>query len=273
MEKTTCFKLCYILGVSQEELAEAYPVEYRVAFELGAFNVTPAMQRFRELSTFYYQNLRNYEAGSLVKLQAAVEEHNILLGQVHADLQIQLSFALFELIAKCPNLDAKTAVQIAFIMSKTNPLYGLYFYQRELLNIALGAMLHDDLSLRDRLSLVSGERPQTLDQSDFGAAVRNYIGGVFISCPSDLGRPVFRYNGKTSGANYVTWVENNPEVAELSELSDGQTVVTQDARWVFKQAPSHTGVNFVVILPIDARHYRVWRRRILPNVYFLSIYK
>lgn len=272
MERTTCFKLCYALGVSEVELEECYPVECRVAFQLGEFKATSAVDRFRELSRFYFNTMGCYEAGLLAPLQAAIEEHNRMLTRVHLELEIQIPLNLFAQITRLPTLDAKTAVQIAFLMSKTTHLHGLYFWQNELLNVALGTMLRDDLAFRDRLCLISGDRLGPLfDQSTFGAAVRSYLDAVFVSKPEDLGCPVFRYDGNGLGLNYRLWSARAPQTPQVQEVTGGCTVVTQDAHWVSKQAVLHPDVNFVLVLPIESKFYRVWRKRLLPNIYLLSL--
>lgn len=247
-------------------------MESRIAFLFDQLKPTQAVERFRELSKFYFETIASYEAGLLALLQAAIKEHNRLLEKVHTEFEIAIPLELFDQITRLPELNAKTAVQIAFLMSKTSHLHGLYFWKNELLNVGLGAMLRDDLALRDRLCLISGERLGSFyDLSGYGISVREYVDAVFVSDPHALGGPIFRYDGNGDGFNYRVWRARNPKVPVVQKLVAGSTVVTNDAAWVAKQAPLHPDVNFIMVLQIESRYYRVWRKRMVPNIYLMSI--
>lgn len=312
MERTTCYKLCYALGVSQAELVYNFGVEHRVACTFGVFNPGPSARRFRALAALYYHIMRNYYAYADVKgfrvgveefysqfsvtsdydpvhergdrplleyVQEVVWEHNILAKDAYKDLQIAIPEDVFREVTALPFLTQQSAAQVAFLMSKTNHAYGLYFFGNDLLNVSLGSMLQDDMALRDRLSLCFGARmPSMYDNSALSAEVSKYLADAFIRVQniSNLGNVKVLDEGDNSwnlrqftarcrklGQSYAT-------IHSMSELSNGDVCVTANAGLSYVVAPTEPAVNFALLLPVESRYYKQCRRRVYSNIYLVS---
>lgn len=279
MKSLTCFKLCYVLGVSDVDLKVAYPLEYTVCIEQKAFHPTAAVDRFRYLSNKYFTGIRSLDGKVLAELQLSIREHNNMILQVYNELEINLPQDLFVQLTELPELTPKVTAQLMFLTNNTKHLYGLYFFGNELFNVALGSMLQDDMSLRDRLCLVSGQRLGPLyDRSYLAERVQEYMDKVFVKV-SDLHkfRRLLVLNKDDASSMNFKLVTALPAVCNLPTITNEyvpqseDTILTCDARWVSKVATKYTDVHFVVVMPVEPKYYRAWRRRALPNVYMLSL--
>lgn len=279
MGSITCFKLCYALGVSEPELEASYPLEYKVGMEHGAFVQTERVKRFRQLSHLYFSNIKNLQGGMLPVLQAAINEHNNMIVTVYNDLRIGLPEDLFVQLTELPQLTPRVIAQLSFIASKVNHIHGLYFFGQELLNVALGTMLQDDTSLRDRLCLVSGRRLESVvDTSSFHSAIQEYIAQAFIT-GKDLSKfsKLYIFPGTCESKLNYRLASKLPELLGLPELSEGQPLlpgeacVTADAKWIAATAPKYPESTFIAVMPVEFRFYKAWKRRTLENIYFLDL--
>lgn len=279
MGSITCFKLCYALGVADSELSFSYPLEYRVGIERGAFKPSETVQRFRQLSQLYFSNIKNLQGGMLSVLQAAVNEHNNMVHKVYTDLEIGLPEDLFVQLTEFPQLTPRVVAQLSFIASKVNPIHGLYFFGQELLNVALGTMLQDDMALRDKLCLVSGRRLESIiDKSNFYIALQEYVDHVYLSS-KDLSRfeKIYLYAGnKGSSLNYRL-TSRLPALLELPELEKDQTLlpgeacITADEKWIATMAATHPQSVFIAVMPVASKFYKSWKRRPLENIFLLDL--
>lgn len=271
MERVTCFKLSYILGVSENLLRERYTVEARVALDYGKFQITDAILQMRSATGLFYSMMRSYCAGLLASVTDIVAKRRKLLAAVYHDLEISIDEDLFREIVDLPDLTSQSAAQMAFLLHNADCSSGLYFFGKELFNVAPDLMFRDDIALRDRLCLYSGRRLAPIfDMSSLGVAVRNYVSNIFISDIESLGSPVYRYDGGICNLNYKAWRADNSYCEVEYPLSPGSVVVTSDAKWVAKNVMLHEDVTFVVVLPVYPKYYRTWRRRIYHNIRFLS---
>ena len=215
MQRVTCYKLCYLLGVPNSKLASDFIIEHRLARRDGNFPITECMLRVRALSGIFFLVMKYYsscaemrsfsslvakeysettaetsydpikERGSLKLadyLRSVVEEHNALLPQVWQDANIALTEEQLALLLRLPEISDKTLPSLQFLHSNTDHMYGMYFYGRELLSVSLGSMLRDDLALRDRLSIYYATRLDSLyDRTKFAKAVTDYTREVFAT--------------------------------------------------------------------------------------------
>ena len=315
MKRVTCFKLCYALGVNCRSLESDYSVEYRVAFDLRKFNPSMNLKRFRVYAAVFNECLRGYKdyvdisyfrdnvpavecaeecsyspvadrgfRGLREYMNSIAAKHNSMVEDVHRDLEIEIPLGIFKTLTMLPEVTGNMVAQTAFMVSKTNHIYGLQFHGHEILNVSLGSMLQDDLSLRDRLSLFTGERLSAFrDTSEFGLAIDEYIGDAFIE-----GDALSKY------VQFYVYCEEPNKLHSIVSMLAEQNVksmiavcmeppssfsgcegkkavcITPNAAWVAQTAPKNLGVDFVVTLPIEQKYYKQWRNRRLPNVYMIN---
>lgn len=305
MGRVTCYKLCYAMGVEDRLLEKDFCCEHRVAARFEVFKDSVVLQRFRALSALYVVLIHDYygrsgkqelmtrwrencEAATSISEDEVPSElpaleimrwlavlRTAMMHKVYTELAICLPFSVFETVVSIPIHTAQTAAQAAFIVSKTDRVYGLHFWNQEILNIASASMLSSDLFLRDRLSLLTGIRlPRLEDKSGFGVAVKAYINSAFIKEVELWKRPnVYVLRGGTKNIDALERVcDKAPEPLKEfdGEFVDGITIVTADAFWVYNNSPKHPNVEFVVPLPTASRYYRLWKSRRLENVFLLS---
>lgn len=308
MERVTCYKLCYALGVSEKNLQSEFLIEHRIANLGDVFCPGEGLKRYRALSAVYFLIMNNYreyvdtptfekKIGSTYRafvkelgynpapsrgrrsllsyLQEVVTEHNSLCDTAYDQLQIALPYELFCTLTLLPELTPSRVAQISFLMSNTGHFSGLYFYGHELLNVALGSMLQDDMCLRDRLSLFLGESLGSLhDRSEMALVVERYLRGVFLKADQLCKRKnLVYYEGSKRTeelANYLSTLPPIPLVTSLEELKAGTTCVTADSKWVASVVKEYPGVDFAVLLPVENKYYKLWRSRRVPNIYLVS---
>lgn len=308
LERVTCYKLCYALGVSEKNLQSEFLIEHRIANLGDTFCPGEELKRYRALSAVYFLIMNNYreyvdtskfqkKIGStyatfikeldydpvackgsrslLSYLQEVVAEHNYLCDAAYDQLQVALPYELFCTLTLLPELTASRVAQISFLMSNTGHFSGLYFYGHELLNVALGSMLQDDMSLRDRLSLFLGESLGSLhDRSEMALVVERYLRGVFLKAEQLCKRKnLVCYMGDRRAdelANYLSTLPPISAVTSLEGVKPGTTCVTADSRWVASVVRDYPGVDFAVLLPVENKYYKLWRSRRLPNIYLVS---
>lgn len=308
LERITCYKLCYALGVSEKNLQSEFLIEHRIACIGDIFCPGEELKRYRALSAVYFLVMNSYreytdvfkfqkKIGStyasfveelgydpvyhrgnrslLSYLQEVVTEHNSLCDAAYDQLQLALPYELFCTLTLLPELTASRVAQISFLMSNTGHFSGLYFYGHELLNVALGSMLQDDMCLRDRLSLFLGESLGSIhDRSEMALVVERYLRGVFLKSEQLCKRKnlVYYVSDRRADelANYLSTLPPVSAVTSLEGLKAGTTCIAADSKWVASVVREYPGVDFAVLLPVESKYYKLWRSRRLPNIYLVS---
>lgn len=219
MNKVTCYKLLYALGVTDTELNRDFRLEHKAASYSTYFMPGPSLLRFRAdaaifnfvVNNFYritsvdallgsldslrldVECLRHFNRRKIASdvtvagaLQTVVYEHNNLCRRAYQELECAIPYFAFLNVVELPSVSAQRLSQLAFIASKTERLYGLQFPGKDVLSVAIGAMFQSDLALRDRLALLTGSRLDSIaDRSQMGSAVDAFIQSAFV-CSKDL---------------------------------------------------------------------------------------
>lgn len=309
MHRITCYKLCYLLGVAPQKLAEDFVLEHRIAGRSDYFVRTYTMKRVRALSGVFFFVLKNYQecldnVSFLEKasaeiaqlsietgynpvaekgeqplskyLQGVVEEQHELLHCAWEDSNLALSFEQFELIARLPDVTEKSLPILLFLHQKTDHMYGMYFYGRECLSVSFGAMLRDDLALRDRLSLYYGKRlPSLGDRTPFAKALEAYSNAAFttpetlfknhrVICVNQKDKKLPEKFTTAFAGRPVTFVE--PDCVDWGSIGPRDCLVCPDSRWIADSCVEHPNVKFGAILPVESRYYNQWRKRKYENI-------
>ena len=314
MGDVTCFKVCYSLGIKQSELRNAYPIAYRVAYDLAVFRPGKALMKFRALSAIYYLIINDFEGHSsfnsfrdkvrknfepmlfetgynpivergrlnlIQYLNKVVVQRNSLIHEAYRQLDLGMSFECFSRLVHLRPLDQVAVDRLSFLTSKTNHIYGLYFYGEDLLNVSLGTALNDDYALWKRFCLIMGrELEPFLDTSEFASAVRNYLDNVFISvnrlmeseclvygpCTTEVSARTMQEFLKAYGLSEISMVDEDTQ----SNIAVRPMCIVSDARWLAKNVTRFPDWDFAVILPIESKYYNQWRRRRHCNVYLIN---
>lgn len=308
MERITVFKLCFALGVSVDKLKADYPVEYRIAERTSYFGGLIASVHCRNLAMAYFAVLSRYpectselgfarvlgESGVTLIGEAipatgesALEyvnrvglEHNLLLLTVHCELESRIPVDIFTRILNLPELESSGVAQLRFLLKNNSNPYNIYFPDYELLNVCVSTMFHDDMSLRDRLSLLTGERLEAIyDTSSLACSVREYVQRVFLSKQDfQVYRDIYAYNGYPARlldlqrflqSTSLSTLKIGDKI-ELEEVPRGSLVITNDCRWVNKAAKRYPYVDFALIMPVEPYFYRRARERISDNIYLVG---
>ena len=236
MNRVTCYKLLYALGVTDAELERDYRLEHKAASHSTYFMPGPSLLRFRAdaaifnliINNFYsiptmadliqavdslrpqISCLRFINRGRLLEsstvleaAQAVVVEHNMLCRKAYQELELAIPYFAFEQVVNLPDVNGQRMAQLAFIASKTERLYGLQFPGKDVLGVAIGAMFQSDLALRDRLALLTGSRMENLaDRSQMGSAVDAFIQSAFVqSDVFTVFKRVLYYPGRPKNGN------------------------------------------------------------------------
>lgn len=312
VERTTCYKLCYAVGVSSIDLMQGFVVEHRVSCEFGVFAPGYKARLYRALAALYNHVMHNYYSYAdtmqfsngvseffqpyfietsydpviargnrtlLEYLQEVVELHNEIAADAFEEMEIGIPREIFIEITRLPILDRKSAAQVAFLMSKISRIYGIYFFGKELLNVATGSMLQDDLALRDRLSLCfGGQFPSIKDTSALSHAVSDYLSKVFIDIydKSSMYRLavvdgiVESATMKSAISKCMRRYKYIKHVLSAEDLKSGDLCITSCAEFAIEAARQRRDVSFALVLPIESRYYKHCRRRVEPNIYMIS---
>lgn len=315
MNKVTCYKLLYALGVTDTELSRDFRLEHRVASQGTFLMPGPSLLRFRANSAVFNYCVNNYYDIASVKqlevclqglrtsvsclrhfnrehlkkaetvidvLGRAVRENSVLCRRAYQELECALSFSVFYAVVDLPEITAQTMARLAFIASKTERLYGLQFPGSPVLSVAIGAMFQSDLALRDRLSLLTGQRLDSIaDRSQMGSAVDSLAQSAFVDTATlALHKEVWLYEGQPK--NKVPWElvieelkRDHPDIVlhrvrEDSNLSAIPIVLTGDTRWVAEHSEFLPNVQFYVPLPIESKYYKQWKSRKVVNVFLVN---
>ena len=302
MDRVTCFKLCYALGVSRSDIQKSYCLEYRVAFSDGAFKPTETLSKFRALAVLYNHIMRDYsrlkalddfrptldeelpdfkqEFGTnpssfcessniLTAICLIAKLRNSMIGSAYNDLEIAINASDFITFCKLPKLDKNTVDRIHFVMSKTNHLYGLYFYGNDVFNVSIGSFLQNDFALKSRIELNLGYKiKRIVDKSSFGKSVDFYLEQVYVTNEKiqairNLYCFTCEYGDIVSRFSHVKRIDS------ISDIPSGSLVVTKNYSDIPELAEGYPNLNFGAMLPISSRHYYQWRRRKYPNVYLI----
>ena len=313
MHRITCYKLCYLLGVSSEKLAEDFVLEHRLAARSSYFPKTAAMRRLRALTGTFFLLLKRYkecvevsaftevaseEIATLAMetgynpveergsdklsdyLKRVVTEQHILLEEVWEDSNIALTLDQFKLIVQLPRVTDKSLPILLFLHQKTDHLYGMYFYGRECLSVSFGAMLRDDLALRDRLSLYYGERlPSMNDRTVFATALEAYACAVFVSAES-LARSykvILGMSGTSKADSKIREAFEGLDVDEqklsdldMAAMDSRSCIVSADNKWIAEMCIKYPQVQFGAVLPIESKFYNQWRKRKYENIWLIG---
>lgn len=302
MDRVTCFKLCYALGVSMEDLEYSYGIEYRVAFKEHNFVPSSELLQFRGLAMLYNFMLKNYskftskedletqidswlvgfedefgiKPSSLAPCESIIEfiknivrSHNNLLRYAYIGLETSLSRKDFIMFCKLPDIDIATAKKISFLMNKTNHIYGLYFYGHELFNVSMGSFLQNDFALRTRLELFHGRQlPRLTDNSYFGERVEKYLNDVYLT-DEDILSLDYVYCMTSEYGDICQRFANVVRIDAIASIPDGGVFITRNYSVIPDLAVEFKNLKFAAILPISSKFYYQWKRRKFPNVYLI----
>ena len=308
LERVTTFKLCFLLGVPEYKLQKDFSVEWRLASRIRYFDSMSAVIEYRDLSLAYFAALSRYreysteigmlhilndcgvsnisrvfpsETESLLEFTNRLAfRRNELLDAAYSELCLQIPKDILVQMVTLSPASSTQAAQLRFMMSHNSNPYGIYFPERELLNVCVLSMFHDDLSLRDRLSLFVGQRVERIyDESILGDAVRSYVQDVYLSTDAVRGySDIYVYNGYTSRLldlkRYLT-LANLDDIAiteslDLDAVCSGALVITNDCRWVTRAAKRYDYLDFAVVMPVEPYFYRNAKERFVENVYLVS---
>lgn len=308
MERVTTFKLCFLLGVPEYKLRKDFPVEWRLASRIRYFDSMSAVLEYRDISLAYFAVLSRYkECSAEISMLHVLKDcgvsnisrvfpssteslleftnrlasrRNELLAAAYSELHIQIPMDIMMSMLMLSRASSVQAAQLRFLLSHNSNPYGIYFPDRELLNVCVLSMFHDDLSLRDRLSLFIGQRVERIyDDSILGETVRSYVQDVYLSAETVRSySKIYAYNGYTSRLldlkRYLSSadLEDIPitESLDLDHVHSGALVISNDCRWVVKAAKRYDYLDFAVVMPVEPYFYRNAKERLVENIYLVS---
>ncbi len=217
-----CFKLCYILGASEEYLESTYSKMYSLADSLMYFGEKQAAQHYRVLIQTYYRLIRFYDNYRRVKHVAEFErafieiitlsgltdeieqlllyssgldevinklsrKANSLLNQVYDEMEFGLCFSDFCLLTLIPALSHLEILQVQFFLKRMPLGLNVHFFSNDVFNIDTSDMLRSDTLLVRRLNLVTGSKQgKIVDKSALGKALLAEDDTAFLHLPDLL---------------------------------------------------------------------------------------
>ena len=247
-----CYKLCYILGVTEETLYLRFRRLHELAIKGDYFKDKPAVRDFRALTRVYFLLIRHYDlyrkANSIFEISGnrlddylngvsfdvdsifksssnLVECINMfsrlvsdLLHKVYIELEIGLSFSEFLLFTELPQIMEQELRQVQFLLKRSPSYFNIYFFASEVLNADISEMMRSDKFLLKRLLLVTGCRIASCsDTSSLALAVQNEDNSAFLKV-QDLDQFQWVYVDMTSVSNEVKEMISKMQFGEDTEV-------------------------------------------------------
>lgn len=186
-----CFKLCYCYGVSEVILRERFPDAMEIADELSYFKDKKATNELRALYRVIFLTIRHMdkvkdnwsldrllnpkEAAAITStgldldgmyanvnsLDSAISMWIVManskLPKVHEELEVNLPFALFEMLTSIRQFTLQELPAVQYMLKRQPFTYNIYFSNSEILNVSVYETLCSDTAILKKLRVLCGD--------------------------------------------------------------------------------------------------------------------